>query len=126
MKIRTTGSGIALALIGALAAGAFAASGAAQESPPPLGTVVKGDRTIVFEPAKLNESSDIQLRTWSQWALEHAQISRELGNRPALARNAAYLKKHPELQVFLATHPDIRQGIITNPGNFVAPASSGD
>ncbi len=31
-------------------------------------------------------------------------------------------KKHPELNAFLTEHPDIRQAMVVDPGNFVVPA----
>ena len=86
-----------------------------------LGTVVVGNTTIIFATAKLSDAELQQLRTWGRFALEHPRIANELGNSPSLLTHGSYLKKERELEEFLTAHPDIRQAILENPGNFVAP-----
>ena len=84
-----------------------------------LGTVVVGNRTVIFATAKLSEAELNQLRTWDQFAQEHPGIAGELGNSPSRLTDGSYLKKERELDEFLTAHPDIRQAMLENPGNFV-------
>ncbi len=90
-----------------------------------LGTVVKGNTTIEFQAANPSDLDIKQLRTWGDFAGQHADIARELGNKPSLMQDAGYLKKHPELSAFFTEHPEIRDAMNENPGNFVAPQHGG-
>ncbi len=84
-----------------------------------LGSVVRGNTTIVFEAANARDLSMKQLATWSQFAQQHPKVARQLGVKPFLLESAAYLKKHPELEKLFQDNPDLRQAMITDPGNFV-------
>ncbi len=107
------------ALLGVLA---FASAGAiAQQT---TGTVKEGNTTIKFKAAETNQAGMDPIKVWSGFAAEHPKIARELGNKPALVKDAGYLKKHPELASFFSEHPDIRDAMIENPGNFVTPSSA--
>ncbi len=107
------------ALLGVLAFTSASAIG--QET---NGTVKEGHTTITFEAANTNQSGMEPIKVWTGFAAEHPKIARDLGNKPALIKDAGYLKKHPELASFFSEHPDIRDAMIENPGNFVAPSSA--
>ena len=103
----------------------------AQEGAPPtsiqtdggtevLGTVVHGNTTIIFQAAGTHGLDLNRLRTWSQFAEEHPQIETALAYKPSLINDPGYLTKHPELATFFQTHPDIKDAIEENPGNFAA------
>jgi hypothetical protein len=61
-----------------------------------------------------------KLHTWSTFASEHPDIAHQLAYHPRLINSDGYLQKHPELQEFFSAHPDIRQAMAENPGNYVA------
>ena len=46
---------------------------------------------------------------------------RKLRDDPSLIKNDSWVKKHPELAEFFVQHPDIRDDMEENPGNYVAP-----
>ncbi len=122
MKFRS----VALAVVMVVGMCAFSAraqnSGeGAAEAPPtkPLGTVVHGDTTIEFQAAKPNSSEMDMLAAWSAFAKDHRDIARDLGNKPALIGDDDYLKKHADLESFFSNHPQVRDAMKDNPGNFV-------
>ena len=85
-----------------------------------LGTVVRGNTTIIFQAAGPHGLDLNMLRTWSQFAGEHPKIETALAYKPSLMNDPGYLTKHPELATFFQTHPDIKNAIEENPGNFAA------
>ena len=84
-----------------------------------LGTVVRGNTTIIFQAAGTHGLDLNRLRTWSQFAQEHPKIATALAYKPSLINDPGYLTKHPDLATFFQTHPDIKDAIEENPGNFV-------
>lgn len=91
-----------------------------EEGAEALGTVVRGNTTIIFQAAGTYGLDLNRLRTWSQFAEEHPKIAMALAYQPSLINDPGYLTKHPELATFFQTHPDIKDAIKENPGNFVA------
>ena len=85
-----------------------------------LGTVVRGNTTIVFEPADTRDIDTGQLRTWGEFAERHPKIANALAYKPSLIDDGAYLKKHPALEAFFQAHPDVKGAMTENSGNFVA------
>lgn len=98
---------------------AFAAPALAQEARP-LGTVVSGNTTITFMAADSSDLDMQKLQTWSNFAGEHPNIARTLAYKPSLITDDAYAKQHPELGEFFSAHPDVREAMAENPGNYVA------
>jgi hypothetical protein len=86
----------------------------------PLGTVVNGNTTIIFEPADERDIDVAHLVSWGEFASAHPQIARTVAYQPALLRDPGFLGKHPELVDFFRNHPDTREAILENPGNFEA------
>jgi hypothetical protein len=85
-----------------------------------LGTVVRGNITIIFQAAGAHGLDLNRLRTWSQFAEEHPKIATALAYKPSLINDPGYLTKHPELATFFQTHSDIKDAMEENPGNFAA------
>jgi hypothetical protein len=85
-----------------------------------LGTVVRGNTTIVFESAGTRGVDSQKLMTWDQFAAEHPKIAATLEYKPSLISDSGYLAKHSALAAFFRLHPDIRDAMQENPGNFVA------
>jgi hypothetical protein len=110
--------------LAALAAGALAFASANAIGQQTTGTVKEGHTTIEFKAAATNQAGMEPIKVWSGFAAAHPKIARDLGNKPALIKDAGYLKKHPELASFFSEHPDIRDAMAENPGNFVAPSSA--
>ena len=98
---------------------AFAAPALAQDARP-LGTVVSGNTTITFMAADSSDLDMQKLQTWSNFAGEHPNIARTLAYKPSLITDDAYAKQHPELGEFFSAHPDVREAMAENPGNYVA------
>jgi hypothetical protein len=98
---------------------AFAATAAAQEGQT-LGTVVNGNTTTEFKAADSRDIDVQRLKTWNDFASQHPKIASQLANKNALINDDGYAKKHPELEAFFSAHPDIREAMAENPGNYVA------
>ena len=60
-------------------------------------------------------------RAWHDFAEGHPEVVADLAKHPSLVNDRNYRKKHRDFDRFLAAHPDIRQAMIANPGNFVVP-----
>jgi hypothetical protein len=92
-----------------------------------LGTVQNGNTTIVFQPANNSDLDMARLQTWSEFAQGNPRIAHALAYHPSLMNNDAYLKHHPELSTFFDQHPDVREAMASDPGNFVAiPPRAGE
>ncbi len=87
---------------------------------PELGRVVQGNKTIVFAPADTNNIDAGRLRTWNEFAEGHPKVAKALAYNSSLMNDDAYLEKHPALNDFFRAHPDIKEAMAENPGNFVA------
>jgi hypothetical protein len=98
---------------------AFAALAFAQEGKV-LGQVDNGRTQIVFQAADTSDLDLPKLQTWSSFASEHPDIARQLAYKPSLVNDDSYTQKHPELGQFFSAHPDIRESMAENPGNYVA------
>ena len=85
-----------------------------------LGRVVHGDKTIVFAPADASKIDAKRLQIWGDFAEAHPKVAKALAYNNSLINNGAYLSKHPELDGFFRSHPDIKEAMAENPGNFVA------
>jgi hypothetical protein len=105
---------IAVALPVAFAAPSFAQDGKT------MGTVVNGNTTTVFKAAGNRGIDTEKLKTWNDFASRHPSVASELAHNPALINDDGYAKEHPKLGVFFAAHPDIREAMTANPGNYVA------
>jgi hypothetical protein len=110
---------ISTLLIAAVVPVAFAAPSIAQDGKT-LGTVVNGNTTIEFKAADSSDLDVQKLQTWSTFASEHPDVARELAYKPSLINNDGYTQKHPELAQFFSVHPDIREAMAEDPGNYVA------
>jgi len=98
---------------------AFAAPAIAQEGKT-LGTVVNGNTTTEFKAADTGDIDTQKLKTWHAFAAGHPKVANELAHKPALINDDTYAKKHPALSAFFSAHPDIREAMAANPGNYVA------
>ena len=98
---------------------AFAASSAAQEGKT-LGTVINGNTTTEFKAADTRDIDMQKLKTWNDFADQHPQVASDLAHQPRLINDDRYAGKHPALNAFFAAHPDIRQAMAENPGNYNA------
>jgi hypothetical protein len=85
-----------------------------------LGTVVNGNTTTEFKAADSRDIDVAKLKTWNDFAANHPNVAKELAYKPSLINDEAYAKNHPELGDFFSAHPDIREAMAQNPGNYVA------
>jgi hypothetical protein len=111
---------ISTLLIAAVVPVAFAASSLADEGKV-LGVVDNGNTEIVFKAADTSDIDMDKLQTWSTFASQHPDIARTLGYHPSLIKNDGWVKKRPELAEFFSAHPDIREAMEEDPGDYVAP-----
>jgi hypothetical protein len=85
-----------------------------------LGKVENGNSTIVFKAANRRDIDSNSLRMWDDFAQDHPSIANTLAHKPELIDDPGYLRKHPVLDAFMQAHPDIKDSIIEDPGNFAA------
>jgi hypothetical protein len=109
---------IVVALPLAFAIGAIAQEG--NQDGKTLGTVVNGNTTTEFKAADSRDIDVAKLKTWNDFAANHPDIAKELAYKTSLINDEAYAKNHPELGDFFSAHPDIREAMAQNPGNYVA------
>ncbi len=50
----------------------------------------------------------------------HPELGSQLTHNPGLVKDQAFLKKHPELEQFFKTHPQIRQELNEDPNGFMS------
>src|SRR5260221_760959 len=96
---------------------AFAAPSIAQEGKT-LGTVKNGNTTTEFKAADSRDIDTQKLKTWNEFASQHPKVASKLAHNTALINDDAYVKKHPQLSAFFAAHPEIREAMAANPGNY--------
>jgi hypothetical protein len=69
-------------------------------------------------------SSDLPLadyQAFEKFAAGHPEIINDLSRDPRLVEDRDYLAGHPDLSGFLATHAELKDSLIANPGNFIVP-----
>jgi hypothetical protein len=98
---------------------AFATLAMAQDGKT-IATVVNGNTTTEFKAADSRDIDTAKLKTWNDFAANHQDVAKELAYKPALINDEAYAKAHPQLGAFFSAHPDIREAMAENPGNYVA------
>jgi hypothetical protein len=82
--------------------------------------IQQGNMTIVFEPADTRDIDSNRLQTWGEFAEGHPRVAKALAYNSSLMNDPGYLSKHPELEVFFQAHPDVKDAMAENSGNFVA------
>jgi hypothetical protein len=83
--------------------------------------VQNGNTTIEFQSASSNpDINRRELAAWNDFAEAHPGVAKALAYKPSLINNPAYLRKHQDLADFFADHPEIKDAMAENPGNFVA------
>jgi hypothetical protein len=78
-------------------------------------------RTIIdFQPADSRDIKMKRLQTWDDFAQTHPKIASTLAYKPELINDPRYLARHPELNAFFQSHPDVKEAMAEDPGNFAA------
>ncbi len=108
----------AISFVALISLPAFAQS----SSPQVMGTVQRGNTTIVFERSNEDLNLD-QLNAFSQVTSSDPALASKLARNPKLVNNEAFVTKHPALQQFLEKYPNARDDIAVNPGNYLTPVS---
>lgn len=118
MKRILLSTGLALILVGATAALAQ------DRSDKVLGSVQRGNTTIVFEAANSSDLPMNEYAAWEEFSRDHRAISNQIVIHPGWLKNDAWIGRHRALAEFFAKHPGVREAMVTNPGNFVAPRTA--
>lgn len=71
------------------------------------------------QPYWNNDVNTTELRNFDGFLDLHRYIASDLRRDPGLLRSPEYIKRHPELRGFLASHPGVREEARENPGRFV-------
>jgi hypothetical protein len=98
---------------------AFAVPAIAQDGKT-TGVVVNGNTTTVFKAADSRDIDTHKLKAWNEFASAHPKVASDFAHNPALITDDGYLKQHPQLGAFFTAHPEIREAMAANPGNFAA------
>lgn len=79
---------------------------------------------IEFQPAATANDLNVQmLRDFENVKEADRKVAIDIARNPEVVENAGYVAKHPALQAFLERHPEARNEIVENPGNFVTPVA---
>jgi hypothetical protein len=65
---------------------------------------------------------DDSRRQFGQFLGGHADVARQLSEKPSLAKDHEYMDNHPELRDYLNSHPDVQKKLTADPDNFVKSA----
>jgi hypothetical protein len=112
-------SRISILLLGVALPIAFAAPLIAQEGKTSA-VVVNGNTTTEFKAADSRDIDTRKLKLWNDFASQHPKVAKQLAYKPALINDEVYANKHPALTAFFTEHPDVREAMVANPGNYVA------
>jgi hypothetical protein len=94
--------------------------GSSAAQPAATKAVQQGNTTIFFKPAGSSNLDHSRLQTWGEFAEAHPKVAKDLAYNSSLIDDSAYLSKHPALGAFFQAHPDVKDAMAENPGNFVA------
>ena len=86
----------------------------------PLGVVSSGNSTAFFMPANEKDLDVEKLRRWQAFSDEHPDIAHTIAYNPKVLTDDTYIQRHPDLASFFADHPEIKEAMIENPGNYEA------
>jgi hypothetical protein len=100
----------------------FAAIAQDSSSAKILGVVQNGNRTIIFERSNVNLNLD-QLSAFGQVTASDPALASKLARNPSLVNDEGFVNKYPALQQFFEEHPNAREDIVANPGNYLTPVS---
>jgi hypothetical protein len=65
---------------------------------------------------------DHRMADFSGFLGAHSDIQRDLSRDPSMVKDPRYMQQHAELNAYLSEHPDVRQGLMANPQDFVQGA----
>jgi hypothetical protein len=99
-----------------MVAGALATAIVAQGQTPATPTIVS-----TGAPASDLPLADYQ--AFDKFAAAHPETIRAVSQNLRLLEDRDFLAGHPELSGFLATHAELREALIENPGNFIEPSA---
>jgi hypothetical protein len=68
------------------------------------------------------DRDDSSRRQFGNFLGSHADVARQLSEKPSLAKNHEYMDNHPELRDYLNSHPDVQKQLTADPDNFVKSA----
>src|SRR5947209_13984475 len=79
---------------------------------------------VVLAVAPIGRAQDVdttrqEIHQFDAFLDPHPNIGSEVTHNPALLKDAAYLRQHPELNSFLNSHTQIRTEINENPNAFM-------
>lgn len=114
MRYKFIGGSLTLAIV-LMAGAALAENGAV------LGTVQRGNTTIVFEAANTSDLPMADYHAWEQFAQQHPGIVRQLRGNPNLIKNHGWMMSHEGLREFFSAHPKAHAAMKQDPGNFFVP-----
>ena len=77
--------------------------------------------TITSSGAPSNDLPLADYQAFEKFATAHPEIINDLSRDPDLVEDRDYLAGHPDLSGFLATHAELKDSLIANPGNFIVP-----
>jgi hypothetical protein len=112
-------SRISILVLGVALPVAFAAPMIAQEGKTSA-VITNGNTTTEFKAADSRDIDSRKLKLWNDFASQHPKVAKQLAHRPALINDETYAKNHPALSAFFSAHPDVREAMTANPGNYVA------
>lgn len=109
---------IAVTIVSVMTAPVFAQTdeGATMSAP----AVSSGNTVIEAGGASPADLPMQRYKTWDEFQASHAEIAQQLSRKPELVNSSRYLASHPDLKEFFDAHPDIREDMARNPGNYLA------
>jgi hypothetical protein len=80
------------------------------------------DRFDRHEDARGSGATREHLASFGEFLGGHSDVARQVSKDPSLVKNDDFVKKHPDFQDFLNTHPAVREEMKKDPQTFVKSA----
>jgi hypothetical protein len=80
------------------------------------------DRFDRHQDARGSGATREHLASFGEFLGGHSDVARQVSKDPSLVKNDDFVKKHPDFQDFLNTHPAVREEMKKDPQTFVKSA----
>ena len=77
------------------------------------------ERTEDATATRDHDTTRGQLANFDQFLDSHRETAEQLRKDPSLVNNEQFVKSHPDLQVYLQQHPEVREEVKENPNAFM-------
>ncbi|HEY1470486.1 MAG TPA: hypothetical protein VGF61_15695 [Candidatus Acidoferrum sp.] len=89
------------------------------ESAPPSSTGTPTPNTNASNTSPNRDTTRGELANFDRFLDSHRETAEQIRKDPSLVNNEQFVKSHPDLQVYLQQHPQVREEVKENPNAFM-------